>query len=150
MYEERRRLTYLLLGAMFVQFISGIEYCMTHSLPAVADVHPPPRGRAKVYLAAVMQRSAELGWLSQAEATAWAGINEFRNALVHRNGISDKDAKYPVTDKWGLQFVTGRTITAKLDLYPDLTAWALDSYARWTNSYLSHLRPKGWGYLLKT
>lgn len=148
LHQERVRLTYLLLNAMFVQFISALEYCMTHALPAVTDVHPPPRGRAKVYLAAVFQRSAELGWISQAEATAWVGINEYRNALVHRNGISDKDAQYPITDTWGLQFAAGHAITAGLDLVPDLAMWSLESYGRWTTAFLRHLQPKGWASLI--
>lgn len=53
--HEHVRLTYLLL---LVQFMSAIKYRTTHALPAVADVHASPRGRAKVYLAAVFQRSA--------------------------------------------------------------------------------------------
>lgn len=148
LHVERVRLTYLLLNAMFVQFMSAIEYCLTHALPAVADVHPPPRGRGKVYLSAVFQRSADIGWISQAEATAWAGINEFRNALVHRNGISDKDAQFPITETWGLQFAAGHTITAGLDLVPDLAIWSLESYGRWTAAFLTHLQPKGWAALV--
>ena len=95
-----------------------------------------------------MKRSAEIGWVSHADATAWDGINELRNTLVHRNGICDKDAKYQITKTWGLQFAKGHSITTQLNLYPDLAAWLIDNYAKWTNSCLLHLGTTGFNSLL--
>ena len=148
--RERASHAQIVTNGTFVHFMSMVEYAATQSIGNTPSIHPPPRGRAKIYLSQLFKRSSTAGWIPVEDVESWDGIIEFRNALVHRNGISDKTKDFRISDEFGLQFAEGHVITANLNLVPDLTEWAIDAFARWSESYLAHVQPQGWTTLAKT
>ena len=148
--RERASHTKIVTNGTFVQFMSMIEHAAAQSVGNTPTIHPPRRGRTKIYLSQLFNSSSTAGWVPVEDVESWEGIIEFRNSLVHRNGISDKTKTFRISDEFGLQFAAGHVITANLNLVPDLTEWAIESFARWSDAYLAYVQPQGWATLAKT
>lgn len=144
---ERGRYVMTLGRMTYVELLSLIEFCVTHAILSLPTLFPPLKGKAKIYLHKVFSDSAAIGWVPASHAEAWKGLTELRNAVVHRNGISDKNAKYAITGTFGLQFATGARITDTADLFPTLCDWAIEATYMWSVSYLQSARPQGWSSL---
>lgn len=79
----------------FIELMSAFEFSAKKIVLKNEHLFGELKGR--IYLTKIMQRSSEIGVLSKEELQLWKGASILRNALVHNNGIADKDEiyKYP-------------------------------------------------------
>lgn len=128
----------------YIELLSLTEFSITHAIRNVPEFFPPPKGKSKIYLAQVISDSVTLGWLPAAHKEAWNGLVELRNALVHRNGISDKTASFKINETLKLDFLKDTTISDKGFGLPKLCEWAVNSMHEWSTSYIKQASQKGW------
>lgn len=133
----------------YIELLSLTEFSITHAVRNVPEFFPPPKGKTKIYLAQIISDSVSLGWLPDSHKNAWSGLAELRNALVHRNGISDKTASFEINDTLKLDFLKDTTISDKGYGLPRLCEWAVNSMGEWSTSYLKKASGKGWETFFK-
>jgi hypothetical protein len=140
--QERLAQVMTLCRQIYIELLSLIEFSITHAIRNLPEFFPPPRGKSKIYLSQTFSASADLGWIPSEHKEAWAGLTEFRNALVHRNGLSDKTVLYKISENCTMDFKKDTRISGPATFVSELCAWAEKGMFAWSVSYLKHAAHK--------
>jgi hypothetical protein len=124
-----------LTKSAFIMSVSSLEFAAKSAIVARPSRLPAPTGR--VYLRKIIKDSDRAGLIAHAEDSPWEGIIEVRNVLVHNNGIADRDASFTIPGGPTIQLKSGKMTQGNLRFFPELTLWAVDSYSRWADAFLT-------------
>ena len=132
--EWAERLT-TITKSTYILSLSAIEFSAKQALIARPGRVALPTGR--MYLGAIIRNSTAVGMFAPDDETAWKGLIAVRNVLVHNNGISDTTVTYVIPGGPTIQLVDGAMTKATLHFFPELSLWAVEAFAKWTDAFLN-------------
>jgi arsenate reductase-like glutaredoxin family protein len=112
---------------VFIGIMSSVEFCgkqLAYQTPYLGVF------KGRIYLRMIMERSKAKKIISDSDFNLWEGIINFRNTMVHNNGIAEIDMVYRYP-KCELKMSIGKMTQGKLTLFPNLTDWVLDAAKDW-------------------
>ena len=112
---------------VFIGIMSSIEFCAKQ---LVVQSSKPGAFSGRIYLRNILKRSKESRIVSDSDYLLWEGVIDFRNTLVHNNGIAEADKLY-IYPQSKLEMYQGKMTRGSLILFPSLTDWILDSMKEW-------------------
>ena len=116
---------------VFIGIMSSLEFCAKQIIKQ--SFHNLGRFKGRIYLKQIMEKSKDHSVISDSDFRLWEGVINFRNTLVHNNGIGEIDAVYTYP-KCELKMSDGKMTQGNLRLFPSLTDWVLDSIKHWLSA----------------
>lgn len=112
---------------VFIGIMSSIEFCAKQLV-----VQSSKLGvfGGRIYLRNILKRSKENRIVTDSDYLLWEGVIDFRNTLVHNNGIAEADKSY-IYPQCKLEMYQGKMTKGSLTLFPSLTDWILDAMKEW-------------------
>ena len=122
--------------SLFLFSLSAFEY----GARTIARAHPEVLELdfdQRQYLIGIMRASEQKELIDWRTYTAWRALSDFRNVIVHNNGIGERNIEVPLPDGPVIRTTRDEPIEGDLLTFPDTVRWAVGAYAGWCDAFLS-------------
>jgi len=132
----------------FISALSIIEYSAKEMLKMANTssfeyLRTKLQSGKRVYLSEIIERSKKITLIDEQQYGIWRALIEVRNAVVHNNAIADIDGGYEIDDI-EINFVKGKMVRGKLNLFIKLLGITTDQYYKWLRALLQARNSQNW------
>lgn len=146
--EEFLQRVTILIWSNFVFSLSSVEYFLKNIIKAsskgpLVDWLKEKKAEAEkegktfwMYLGNITQKSKKKKIVTKTELKSWIGMIRLRNAIIHNNGIFEKDDELNI-DGIKISTYADKSIDTMLINYPKLVTILITLTRKWVDSYLT-------------
>ena len=123
---------------MFVFCMSAVEYAARESAIRHKDILPLEQGK-RHYVGFIMGKSHAVGLIDRAAYESWDGLTEFRNCVVHNNGVAEQSREVVLSNGLTITMKAGEMVQGNLLSFPKAVYWVVDSFGVWCDAFLKRV-----------
>lgn len=135
--EENAQRIVSICKSSFIASMSSIEYCAKETVSKFAS-QLTSEIKKDIHLSTIITESYNANIIDEDSQTLWQGLNQLRNAIVHNNGISNKNRTYIIDDTTSLIMTKGEMISSKLTFFPIIIKALTNKYNEWACAILDN------------
>lgn len=109
--------------------VSAIEASLKTAAKATKIFSESIPEKKRLHLRWLMEHAKKINYISQDCLEKWIFIIELRNAIVHDNGIAEKNMKFIKNGRLVLEMKENKQVYGKLMAIPEILEWAITSFS---------------------